>query len=231
MEGVERTPTPAEPLVPGAAARADALACSKCGGLPAGEASGAGDLCLCEPAPSPSGITDEMVQAAALALADEEGETSWRQMAETALRAGLELQAGERTPATSPTDPRQIGSDAIDAFVAAIRDHEPNDYLGAFELRDLVRRGSGIAGHMKGIALRTLEGGEPGERTHTLVPVEIAERTALKYRLLAAEAGKGRRTGYAALMREWEACWVAAARGDRSVRWPGDDTAGGQADG
>jgi hypothetical protein len=53
LEGVERTHTP-EPLVPGAAARADALACSRCGGLPAGEASGAGDLCVCAQAPTSS---------------------------------------------------------------------------------------------------------------------------------------------------------------------------------
>jgi bacterioferritin-associated ferredoxin len=71
VEGVERTPTP-EPLVPGAAARADALACPGCGGLPAGEASGAGDLCTCpwEQVPSAGGITDEMVRVGARAFAE-----------------------------------------------------------------------------------------------------------------------------------------------------------------
>jgi hypothetical protein len=64
-----------------------------------------------------------------------------------------------------------------------------------------------------------LEGGGV-ERTHALVPALIAERTALRYRLLAAEADNASRPVFATLMREWEACWVAAARGERDVQWP-----------
>jgi len=100
VEGVERTHTPG-PLVPGAAARADALACPRCGGLPAGEASGAGDLCVCAPAPTPSGITDEMVEAARDAIYNltVQGQTacampSYGDLAQAALAAAFEHQAG-----------------------------------------------------------------------------------------------------------------------------------------
>lgn len=56
-------------------------------------------------------------------------------------------------------------------------------------------------------------------RPDVTVPAVIAERTALRYRLLAAEADNDSRPVFAKLMREWAAAWVAAARGDEP-EWP-----------
>lgn len=126
VEGVERTPTPADerpPLLSSARLNevmADAdvqrLAVSREQALAVVMAVGVESLFPEPPAgePSPSGITDEQVEAAALALAGpspfvffDNGpwpEEHHRDKARKALTAAFELQAGERTRTPVPND-------------------------------------------------------------------------------------------------------------------------------
>jgi hypothetical protein len=82
----------------------------------------------------PVALTDEMIEIAAHALADEEGETSWRQMAETALRAGLKRAGrGERTHILVPREALAWASATAKDLAAMQRETEPGadpaDYL------------------------------------------------------------------------------------------------------
>lgn len=75
---------------------------------------------------------------------------------------------GQDTPAR---DPRSIASDAIDAFIEAIRTHEPSEFFpGQVTVENLTYRRSGVASLMKRRAINSLAASS--------LPVQDGERRA-----------------------------------------------------